>query len=116
MSAMRGGFQHLELEARRQRLGVARQQLGQAQREVGLLQVARRDVDADRDVEPGAPPARQLLQRLASTQSPTRDDRPVFSISGRNCTGAIRPCCGWSQRSSASRPSTRPRRMSTLGW
>ena len=59
---MRCGFQHLELQVRSDGFGVPRQQFRQAQREVGLLEVARRDVDADRDVQPVASPQRQMLE------------------------------------------------------
>ena len=58
------GFQHLELQVAGNGVGVPRQQFRQAQREVRLLQMARRDVDADRDVQPVAPPQGQVVQRL----------------------------------------------------
>jgi hypothetical protein len=88
------GFEHLDFEVRRQRLAVARQQFAQAQREVGLLQVARRDVDADREVQPVAPPLRQVVQRLrddpvadARRQAGVLDQRQELQRRDQPCWG-----------------------------
>jgi hypothetical protein len=110
------GFEHLEFQVGDSGLAWRASSSRQAQREVRLLQVSRRDVDADRDVEAVAPPLRQVLQRLrehpvadARRQAGVLDQRQELQRRDQ----ALRGC---SQRSSASKPSTWPLRMSTLGW
>jgi hypothetical protein len=41
---------------------------------------------------------------------------PIDSATGMNSSGEMKPRCGCGQRSSASTPSMRPVRVSTIGW
>jgi hypothetical protein len=111
------GFEHLDFEVGGQRFAVARQQFAQAQREVGLLQVPRRHVDADGEVQPVAPPLRQVLQRLRD--DPVADARRQAGVLDQRQELQRRDhALRWDVPSAAAPRSPAPGRlrMSTLGW
>ena len=85
------------------------QRRDQGDDEARIAQLARRDVDRDRDVAPASSPPR--WQAVRSTHSPIRPSMPVSSAIGMNLAGGIWPSSGLCQRSSASKLliSQRPR-------
>ncbi len=72
---------------------------------------------------PAAPPSpyrsrhrRAWRTDCSRTQRPNGTIRPVCSASGMNRSGPSTPCCGCSQRTSASAPRTLPSPRWTSGW
>lgn len=60
--------------------------------------------------------AASWTQAFSITISPMREISPLDSAKGMNSCGGIRPCFGWSQRTSASMLHSSPVRVSTRGW